>query len=65
MEHITKILIDLLLMFAAAKIMGELFERIKQPPVIGEILAGILLGPYIFGLIDYPSFHHWSADQSR
>ena len=52
MEHITKILIDLLLMFAAAKIMGELFERVKQPPVIGEILAGILLGPYIFGLID-------------
>ncbi len=52
MEHITKILFDLLLMFAAAKIMGELFERIKQPPVIGEILAGILLGPYIFGLID-------------
>ena len=52
MEHITKILFDLLLMFAAAKIMGELFERIKQPAVIGEILAGILLGPYIFGLID-------------
>jgi Kef-type K+ transport system membrane component KefB len=52
MEHITRILFDLLVMFAAAKIMGELFERIKQPAVIGEILAGILLGPYIFGLID-------------
>jgi Kef-type K+ transport system membrane component KefB len=39
-------------MFAAAKIMGEIFERIKQPAVIGEILAGILLGPHIFGLID-------------
>jgi Kef-type K+ transport system membrane component KefB len=54
MEHITKILFDLLLMFAAAKIMGELFERIKQPAVIGEIMAGILLGPYIFGVI-HPS----------
>ncbi|MFQ6003414.1 MAG: cation:proton antiporter [Candidatus Zixiibacteriota bacterium] len=52
MENITKILFDLLLMFASAKIMGELFERIKQPAVIGEILAGILLGPFIFGLID-------------
>jgi Kef-type K+ transport system membrane component KefB len=52
LENITKILFDLLLMFASAKIMGELFERIKQPAVIGEILAGILLGPYIFGLID-------------
>ncbi len=39
-------------MFAAAKIMGEIFERIKQPAVIGEILAGIILGPYIFGLIN-------------
>ena len=51
MENITKILFDLLLIFASAKIMGELFERIKQPAVIGEILAGIFLGPYIFGLI--------------
>ncbi len=42
------------MMFAAAKIMGEIFERIKQPSVIGEILAGMLLGPYIFGLI-HPS----------
>jgi len=51
LENITRILFDLLMMFAAAKIMGEIFERIKQPAVIGEILAGILLGPYIFGLI--------------
>ncbi len=51
MEHTARILLDLLMMFAAAKIMGEIFERIKQPAVVGEILAGILLGPYIFGLI--------------
>lgn len=38
-------------MFASAKIMGEIFERIKQPAVIGEILAGIILGPHIFSLI--------------
>ena len=52
MENTTKILFDLLLMFAAAKVLGELFERVKQPAVIGEILAGIVLGPYIFGLIN-------------
>lgn len=51
MEHTAKILLDLLMIFAAAKIMGEIFERIKQPAVVGEILAGIILGPYIFGLI--------------
>lgn len=52
MENTTKILLDLLLMFAAAKILGELFERVKQPAVIGEILAGVVLGPFIFGLIN-------------
>ena len=60
MENITKILFDLFIMFASAKIMGELFERIKQPAVIGEILAGIILGPYIFKLIqpsDAGTFH--------
>ncbi len=51
MEHTTRILFDLLIILAAAKIMGELFERVKQPVVIGEILAGVLLGPYVFGLI--------------
>jgi Kef-type K+ transport system membrane component KefB len=52
LDNITRILFDLLLMFASAKIMGEIFARIKQPAVIGEILAGIILGPYIFGLIN-------------
>jgi Kef-type K+ transport system membrane component KefB len=51
LEHTTRILLDLLIMFAAAKVLAELFERAKQPVVIGEILAGILLGPYVLGLI--------------
>jgi Kef-type K+ transport system membrane component KefB len=50
-EQTTRILFDLLIILAAAKVMGELFERLKQPVVIGEILAGVLLGPYVFGLI--------------
>jgi Kef-type K+ transport system membrane component KefB len=52
MENTTNLLFNLMLIFAGAKIMGEIFERIKQPPVIGEILAGIILGPYVFGLIN-------------
>ncbi|MGB8658096.1 MAG: cation:proton antiporter [Candidatus Zixiibacteriota bacterium] len=52
MDNITQILFGLLMMFAAAKIMGEVFVRIKQPAVIGEILAGIILGPYVLGLIN-------------
>lgn len=48
------ILLDLFIIFAAAKLAGELFERMRQPPVIGELLAGILIGPHALGLIGHP-----------
>ena len=31
--------------------MGELFRRIKQPALGGELLAGVILGPTVFGLV--------------
>jgi Kef-type K+ transport system membrane component KefB len=34
--------------------MGELFERLKQPAVIGELIAGILIGPGLLGWV-HPS----------
>ena len=54
MTGITPLLIDLFLVFLAAKLAAELFERIHQPPVIGELLAGVLIGPYALGLIGTP-----------
>ena len=38
-------------MLAAAKIMAEVFERLKQPAVVGEILAGIVIGPSLLGWV--------------
>src|SRR5262245_42801244 len=35
----------MLIVFASAKLMAELFERIGQPGIVGEILAGVLIGP--------------------
>jgi Kef-type K+ transport system membrane component KefB len=44
-----------LLAFAAAlfgaKLFGELAERIGQPAVLGELLAGVVLGPSVLGLV--------------
>ncbi len=45
MEEGSNVLIALLVVFAAGKLMGEVFERLRQPAVIGELLAGILIGP--------------------
>ena len=41
--------LSLAVMLGMAKIIGELFIRMKLPSVIGEILAGIILGPTILG----------------
>ena len=35
----------MLIVFASAKLMAELFERLGQPDLVGEILAGVLIGP--------------------
>ena len=54
MEEITGILVDLFIIYAAAKIAGEIFVRLKQPAIVGEVLAGVLIGPYTLGLVGSP-----------
>src|SRR5438270_11746884 len=39
----------LFLLLALARILGNLFARWRQPRVVGEILAGVLLGPSLLG----------------
>lgn len=41
----------LLVVFVSAKLLGELFERLRQPSIVGEILAGVLIGPHVLGWI--------------
>jgi len=41
--------IFLFLLLAAARLLGYLFTRLRQPKVVGEILAGVLLGPSLLG----------------
>ena len=44
-----KVLLTLFIMLVAAKVMAELFERLRQPAVAGEILAGVIIGPSLLG----------------
>jgi Kef-type K+ transport system membrane component KefB len=49
-EHlIFSILVQLIVMIGAARIMNTVFRQFGQPGVIGEIVAGLLLGPSLFG----------------
>jgi len=45
----TKVLLTLFVMLVSAKLLGELFERLRQPAVAGEILAGVIIGPSLLG----------------
>jgi Kef-type K+ transport system membrane component KefB len=47
-----RILGVLALILFAAKATGEVAERLGQPAVLGELLAGVLLGPSLLGLVD-------------
>ena len=49
------ILLQFFTIFVSAKLAGELFHRLKQPEVIGEILVGVLLGSHALRLIGEPS----------
>ena len=43
------LLLQILIILAACRVVGWLFNKIGQPTVIGEILAGIILGPSLLG----------------
>jgi Kef-type K+ transport system membrane component KefB len=47
----TTIPLVMLLVFGSAKLLAEVCERLHQPGLVGEILAGLLLGPSVLGWV--------------
>lgn len=43
--------LSLIIVLAAAKVLGEVAERLGQPAVLGELIGGILIGPHVMGLV--------------
>lgn len=43
------VLADLVIILTAARLVGGLFVRLNQPRVVGEIIAGVLIGPTVLG----------------
>ncbi|MEY4176415.1 MAG: High-affinity Na(+)/H(+) antiporter NhaS3 [Actinomycetota bacterium] len=49
---LARLLLDLLIVLVAAKAAAEMAERLRVPAVLGEILAGVLVGPSVLGLVE-------------
>jgi len=52
MDHLTEILIQLFAILVAAKVGNEIFRRLGQPTVVGEILGGVIAGPAVLGVYE-------------
>ena len=50
-SEVGAVLLDILIVLVAAKLAAELAERIRVPAVVAEIVAGIAIGPSVFGLV--------------
>src|SRR6266481_3570338 len=51
MHDLIPLPLAMLIIFGSAKLLAELFERLGQPGIVGEILAGALVGPSVLGWI--------------
>ncbi|MBH8562044.1 cation:proton antiporter [Nostoc sp. CENA67] len=51
MQTVILVLVEVLIVIGLSRLVGLAFKSIKQPLVIGEIVAGIMLGPSLFGLV--------------
>ena len=57
-DPLTRLFIQLILIIVAARLCGMLATAVRQPAVVGEMIAGILLGPSLLGWL-WPDFFHF------
>ena len=57
-HEVLALLVQLAVLLLAARVLAEIAQRLKQPAVVGEILAGILLGPSLVAGL-FPEIGAW------
>ncbi len=57
-DQLTRLLLAVAVLLGLAKLLGELAHKLKQPAVLGEIMAGVILGPTILGALA-PEVAQW------
>jgi fructose-specific phosphotransferase system IIA component len=55
-ELMTELVLQIGVILFAVRVCGRLVKRIGIPPVLGELLAGVIIGPYALGSIAFPGF---------
>jgi len=63
-HEVLVVLLQLAVLLFAARSFGELAQRLDQPSVVGEIVAGILLGPSVLSSA-FPVIGHWIVPQEE
>jgi K+:H+ antiporter len=57
-DHTAAIFVaELILLLFFGRMLGEVMSRVGQPAIFGQLLAGVLLGPSVFGAL-IPELHH-------
>jgi Kef-type K+ transport system membrane component KefB len=51
-QAVHQFFLQLMVVLLTARLFGELFARLKSPPVVGELLAGVILGPSLLGWME-------------
>lgn len=54
--------LSMLLVFGTAKLAGEISERLRQPAIVGQILAGVVVGPAVLGWVHPNELLHTLAE---
>lgn len=62
-EDVLHLIVMVAVLLAAARGLGEISQRLGQPTVVGEILAGVLLGPSVLGAFA-PAVAAWTIPQN-
>jgi Kef-type K+ transport system membrane component KefB len=62
-DDVLFLVVQVAILLASARLLGELAQRLKQPAVVGEILAGILIGPSLLSSL-VPAVGAWVIPQT-
>lgn len=63
-REVLQLVLQIAVLLAVARLLGGLMQRLGQPAVVGEILAGVILGPSLVSGI-FPALGDWILPQTR